>query len=142
MQALAMGRECAFLPGEAATGYRVALAVFPPESPFFHTPLLVIVVRVVGASLPIQLALETAFLVLVGFEVATEREQSRLTFVRHHGHGGGPQIKTHLGRSHVMLRLLERNAFQDELGAVAVAISVSALCLMRRGTTDEPGART
>ena len=71
VQALAMGRECAFLPGEAASRDLVALAVFPLQSPFFHPTLLVIVLRVVGTSLPIQLALETAFLVLVSFEFAT-----------------------------------------------------------------------
>src|SRR5436190_13052653 len=97
MQALAMGSEFALGRCETATGGLVSSAVFPAKATLLDTPFLVIVLRVVGASLAVELPLEATFLVLVGLEFVTEGEQPSIALVWHYGNGGRPKVKTNGG---------------------------------------------
>ena len=63
---------------------------------------------IIGASLTIKFALETAFLLLAGLQLITEGEQTSFSFLRHNCDGRRPQIKAHNSRSALMLWLLVR----------------------------------
>ena len=60
MQALAMGGKRAFLVGKASFRSKIPLTVLPEEptlASFLAAPFLVIVLRVIGTALSVQLAL-------------------------------------------------------------------------------------
>src|SRR5215470_5628007 len=58
MQTLTVCGQFALGVGMLSSGRLVALALFPVPAAFFHTALLVIIVRIIGASLPVHLALQ------------------------------------------------------------------------------------
>src|SRR5260221_11798267 len=60
MQALALGGELAFVVGKSPARGKIALTVLPGEpslAVLFDAPLLIVVLRVVGTALAVQLAL-------------------------------------------------------------------------------------
>ena len=60
MQALAVSGKLAFLVGQSPSRGNVTLAVLPGEASLamlFDTPFLVVILRIVGAKLSVQLAL-------------------------------------------------------------------------------------
>src|SRR5690242_1133833 len=65
MQALAMRGELAFLSRESSTPDLIAPAVSPTQMALLHTPLVIVVLLIIGASLAIKFALETALLLRV-----------------------------------------------------------------------------
>jgi len=78
VQALAMCRQLAFLGGMAAARRLIAAAVVPVEAPFaalINAAPLVVVVRVVGAALPLHLALQPALLADSWAQFRTELDQ-------------------------------------------------------------------
>ena len=99
VQTLAMRGQLAFLGGQPLAGRQVALAVLPGEPPLANPPVLVVVLRVVGAALPVEFTLQTALLLLIGFEFRTEGEQARLSLLRHDGDGRGTKVETECTRS-------------------------------------------
>src|SRR5260370_29832813 len=130
MQAFAMGRELAFFVGKASLRGEIALAVLPEKTPLamlLDAALVVIVVGIIRAALAVQLAFQAAFRARIGLEFLAEGQQLCLHLTWHNGDGGGTQIKPDHVRSHGVLLLLVRFAFQDELRVVAVALRVCSL---------------
>ena len=71
MQALAVGGKFVFVVGEPASGCEVALAVLPGDASLatpFDSPLLIIVVRVVGTTLPVQFAFQPSLPARIGLQ--------------------------------------------------------------------------
>jgi hypothetical protein len=77
MQTLTMGRQFAFLGGQAATGLFVASAVMPTFFALLDASLGIIVLWVVGTTLPREFPLEASFLALIGFQLLAESPSAR-----------------------------------------------------------------
>jgi hypothetical protein len=75
MQALAMSGQPAFCIGVPSSGRFVPLTLFPVQSTFFHTSLFVKIVGIIGASLPLHLALQSPFFSGLRRQLLTERDQ-------------------------------------------------------------------
>src|SRR5690348_13980381 len=95
MQDLALRRERAFLVGQPTTRRLVALAVMPGLAALFAAALLVVVLRVVGPALTVQLALQAPFCCYLGGECGAKRAQPCLSGTGHDGNGGGSQVQSH-----------------------------------------------
>src|SRR6266446_1172602 len=125
-----MGRQLAFLVGEAASRGKVALALLPDKvllAMLLDTTFLIVVLWVGGAALAVEFALQAAFRARIGLEFFAERQQLCLPLPWHNGDGRGTEIKPNHVRSHGVLLHLVRFAFQNELRVVAVALRVCSL---------------
>src|SRR5713226_5186632 len=116
MQALAMGSELAFPVSESLSRGKVVFAVFPFQAllpMFFDAALLVIVLRVVGATLTIKLALQTSFCACVGCEFLAQGSKPCLPCAWDNGQRRGSQIQAdHVG-SWLVLGFLVGRALYD-----------------------------
>src|SRR6266700_4153039 len=65
MQALAVRGQFPILGSQSAARRLVPLAVLPGKQPLAHSSLLVVVQRVVGPPLPVELALQAALGLLI-----------------------------------------------------------------------------
>lgn len=94
MQALAVGSQLAFSVGMASPGRFVPLAFFPGQTPAFFDPtLLVVVFRIVGSALAIQLALQSSLCSRVGDDFLTERHEVGFALAWHDGQRLGANIE-------------------------------------------------
>ena len=76
MQALAVGGQFALGVRMLSSGRLVSLALFPVQAlPLFHTSLFVVVVGIIGASLPVHFALQSPFFPGIGRQLLAERDQ-------------------------------------------------------------------
>ena len=76
METLAVGCQSAFGVGMLSPGRLVPLALFPVQATFFHTSLFIIIVGIIGASLPVHFALQSPFFPAIGRELLAERDQT------------------------------------------------------------------
>jgi hypothetical protein len=137
MQTLAMGGQFAFLGGQTATGLLVPLAVMPVLLALLDAALGVIVVRIIRTTLAIQFSLETAFLLVVTFELSTEGEKSSFSLLGDNGKGRRAKIKPDECRSSLVLGFLVGHAFQDQLCVVVIALTIRSLSLWRTSPTTQ-----
>src|SRR5215469_3388242 len=79
MQALALGGQFPFLRGQPTARRLIALAVVPCLAALFAAALLVIVLRVVGPQLSVQLALQAPFRVYLGGQCGAKGAQACLS---------------------------------------------------------------
>ena|SRR5215831_4746540 len=85
MQVFAMGREFALASGLATSDAELPFAVFPGETTFpgfLDAPFFIVIVRVVRAELPVQLALETADRLVIRRHLGTAYLQTWRAFSR------------------------------------------------------------
>ena len=78
MQALAVGGQSSLRVGVLPPGRFVPLALFPAQASLavlLDTPLLVVVLWIIGAALPLHLALQASFFPGIGCQFLTERDQ-------------------------------------------------------------------
>ncbi len=71
VQALAMGRQLALLVGKASPRGQIASARLPGKTPLaalLDAALVIVVPWIVGAALPVQLAMQAAFRACIGLE--------------------------------------------------------------------------
>src|SRR6266568_4323895 len=84
MQTLAVGGQYSFGIGMLSPGCLVPLALDPSEAGFavfLDTSLLIVVLWIVGASLPLHFALEAAFFSGIGGKLGAESDQIRLSLL-------------------------------------------------------------
>jgi hypothetical protein len=122
VQALAMSSQ-------SATSFLVSATVMPAEFSLLDAAFCIIILWVIGSSLPVQFSLETPFLLLVGFEFLAKREQACLPLFGDNSDGRGAKTETNGGRSHLMPGFQIGNAFQSQLDGVAIALTISPLRL-------------
>src|SRR5215469_9379965 len=89
MQALALRRQLPFLVGQPTARRLVPLAVVPGLAALCAASLLVIVLRVVGPQLSVQLALQAPFHCYSGGDGGAKQAQACLSELWHDGNGGG-----------------------------------------------------
>ncbi len=131
VQALAMRRQLAFLGGMAAACSLIAAAVVPVEATFavlVNAAPLVVVVRVVGAALPLHLALQSALLADIWAQFLTELDQLCFPCTRHHRERRGTNIESKRVVTGLVLRLLVGRALYDQLHEITMALAVCPLC--------------
>src|SRR5262249_55958963 len=114
VQALAMSSQLALLGSQSATSFLVSATVMPAEFSLLDAAFCIIILWVIGSSLPVQFSLETPFLLLVGFEFLAKREQACLPLFGDNSDGRGAKIETNGGRSHLMPGFQIGNAFQSQ----------------------------
>ena len=124
MQALALRRQGAFLVGQPTARRLVPLAVMPGLATPCAAALLVIVLRVVGPALTVQLALQTSFRSYPGGECGAKQAQPCFSGTGHDGNGGGSQVQSHCPLPGGVLRFLGGHPFQGQLDGVARAVPV------------------
>src|SRR5262245_58581813 len=95
MQALALCRQLVFRVGHPTTCRLVSLAVMPGLAARFAASPLVIVLRVVGPALAVQLALQASFRGYLGGDGGAEQAQPCLPLSGHDGNGGGTEVQSH-----------------------------------------------
>jgi hypothetical protein len=115
MQALAVSCQSSLRVGVLPPGGLVPLAFFPAQAGLavlFDTPLLVVVLRVVGAALALHLALQASFVPGIGREFLTERDQIGLSLAWHDRQRGGAYVQADdVGPTFFVLWFDERVAF-------------------------------
>src|SRR5258708_1985529 len=143
VQALAMGGKLAFLVGQSSPRGKVAVTVLPGEAALtvlLDTPFLVVVLRVVGAALAVQLALKPPLLTGIGSQFLAQGYKPRLPLAWDDSNGRGSKVQP----DHVMSRLifwllLVGGARESQLHGVAVALAVRAFGTRTgRLTTHQP----
>src|SRR5262249_8448854 len=90
----------------------------------FAASLLVIMLRVVGPALTVQLALQTSFHCYLVCECGAKHAQPCLPELWHDGNGRGTQIQPHRPLSSGVLRVLIGDPFPGQLDTVAIAVPV------------------
>src|SRR5215472_11970030 len=94
MTALARGRQPPVDLAPLRLDLALALAHLPAVLALLNAPALVIVVRVVGPALPVELALQTAQALPVGDYLRAERLEQRC-LVGHHRDRARSQVQSH-----------------------------------------------
>src|SRR5262249_4044145 len=112
-------------------------AVMPGLAAFFAASLLVIVLRVVGPALTVELALQASFRCYPGGECGAKQAQPRFTLLGHDSNSGGSQIQPHRPLSRGVLRFVIGPPFQGQLGVVAEAVPVRSLGAWTGGVASQ-----
>ncbi len=120
--ALARGRELSVHLAPLGLDLALALAHLPAFPTFLDAPPFIIVLRVVGPALPIQVPLQAAEVVPVGCHVRAEGLEQRL-LLGDHGDGAWPQVQADDALAQPMLGLAVGHAFTDQLSVEAVAFA-------------------
>src|SRR5215471_503892 len=97
MQTLAVGCQFALSGGVLPPARFVPLALFPEQAGFtvfLNAPQLIIVLRVIGATLPLHLALQSPLFAGIGGQFLAERDQVRFSLLWHNGERRWADIKT------------------------------------------------
>jgi hypothetical protein len=127
MQALAVSSEPAFAGGFAPPGSQKALTVLPCQAPlplFLDPPLLIEVLRVVGATLAVHLALQSSNRLDIRCQLGAEELQAWCAFTGDDGKCGGSQIQANGVAADRVFGLLGGDPLQCKLNEVALARSI------------------
>ena len=88
MQALAVGCQFALSGGVLPPGRFVPLTLFPAQAGFTvlpNAPQRIIVLRVIGTTLPLHLALQAPLFAGIGGQFLAERDQVRFSLLWYNG---------------------------------------------------------
>src|SRR5712691_4841928 len=131
VQAFTVGSQLAFLVCEPSARYEISSAVLPGElllTLLPDTPLFIIICLVVGATLAVEFAFESAAYPGIGFKFFAQGDESRCSASRHNGNGRRSKVKTDgIGTWSVFL-LLVRFALYSQLHIIAVTLAIRSFC--------------
>ena len=96
---------------------------------FLMRPALIVVVRVVGAALPVHLTLQLAYRLDIGGQFGAEDLQAWGALKRHNSNRGGSQVQPNRVVADRVFGLVIRHASERQLHPVALALFVSPLCV-------------
>src|SRR5262249_33918985 len=94
---------------------------------FLIRPKSIVVLRVIRSELPIHLTLETANGPGIRSQLSAQNLQAGGALSWHDGNGGGPQVQSNGSVAHRVLRLVIRDALQDQLDEVPLARLIGPL---------------
>ena len=94
MQTLAVSGEVAFCVGVLSPGRLVSLTLLPFEATvaLFDTALFVVILWIIGPTLPLHLALQSPFSPGIRCQRLAERDQVHLSFAGHNRQRGRANI--------------------------------------------------
>jgi hypothetical protein len=93
MQTLAVGGESALGVGVLPPGGFVSLALFPTQAAFFDLTVFIIIVGIIGATLPVHLTLHLSLFAGRGRQVFAERDQIGSSLLGHNCQRGWADIQ-------------------------------------------------
>jgi hypothetical protein len=138
MQAAPVRRQLALAPRQTPAGLLIALT-FPPHTvllasaSLFDAALCIVVLRVVGPALSLQLALQPPACARIGRQFLGQEQQARWADLGDDGQCGGPKVESYHALAGHVCGLLQRMTFENELHRIHTAAAVGASCLGRGG---------
>src|SRR5260370_14376532 len=132
VQALAMRCQLALSRGKLAAGFKVAATCLPGEAPLLHTPLCIIVLWVVGPTLPLHLALQTPLFASIWLQLFTEREELRRGMVWEDCERRGADVQSKAVGPWLVLGFNVGFPFQCQLHEIVVARVLGPLRMLAR----------
>src|SRR5260370_29468241 len=113
--------------------------IFPPHSvllayaSLFDAALWIVVLRIVGPALSLQMALQLPAFARIGCQFLGQEQQARWADRGDDGQCGGPKVESYHALARLVFGLLQRMTFENELHRIHTAAAVGASCLGRGG---------
>ncbi len=142
MQAAPVRGESALRGRQTPAGPLIAVTLPPHASPlasaaFADAAFLIVMLLIVGTTLPLQMSLQPAARARVGRQFLSEEQQARQALLRDNGHRRWSEIESHRSLARHVFWFLQRMTFKDELERIHEAPPVGALGLGRGGSLAE-----
>ena len=133
MQAAPVRRQFALGRSQTPAGLLIALTLPPHAAPlasasFFDAALRIVVLGIVGPSLPLQMALQPPASALIGCQFLGQEQPARWALPRYDGQRGWPQVESYRSLARRIFGLLQRVPLENELHTVHEAPTVGTLC--------------
>ena len=136
MQAAPVRRQLALGRSQTPAGLLIALTLPPHAAPlasasFFDAALRIVVLGIVGTTLPLQMALQPTACASIGCQFLGKQQQARWALPRYDGQRGRSQVESYCSLARRILGLLQGVPLENELHTVHEAPTVGALCQVR-----------